>query len=82
MTPERMDELQSRLLAMSRQIDEWCIFKARGRSKNDMAAMLLMFDARTMAEALLSEVMKEATEGLMLRSAYLQAVSGTLPELH
>ena len=54
MTPERMDELQSRLLAMSRQIDEWCIFKARGRSKNDMAAMLLMFDARTMAEALLS----------------------------
>lgn len=82
MTPERMNEMQTQLLAMSRKIDDWCIHKARGRSKNDMAAMLLMFDAREVAKGLLDELMKEATEGLMLRAAYVQAVNGTLPELH
>ena len=82
MTPERMNEMQAKFLAMSRAIDEWCIYKARGRSKNDMAAMLVMYDARKVAEGLLDELMKEATEGLMLRTAYLQAVNGTLPQLH
>lgn len=44
--------------------------------------MISLLNARQVAETLLEELRNECIEGLMLRSACLTAVNGTLPELH
>lgn len=82
MTPDRLEELEALFLAMSNRIDHWCLYDGKGRTQKATETMISMLTARQVAETLLEELRNECIEGLMLRSAYLDAVNGTRPELH
>jgi|JI10StandDraft_1071094.scaffolds.fasta_scaffold4007194_2 hypothetical protein len=82
MTPDRLEELEAMFLAMSDRIDHWCLYDGKGRTKKATETMISMLTARKVAETLLEELRKESFEGLMLRSAYLDAVNGSLPNFH
>ena len=82
MTPDRLEELEAMFLAMSDRIDHWCLYDGKGRTKKATETMISMLTARKVAETLLKELRKESIEGLMLRSAYLDAVNGSLPNFH
>lgn len=82
MTPDRLEELEARVLEMRTRINHWCVYDGKGRTKKAANTMISMLDAGQLAETLLEELRNECIEGLMLRSAYLDAVNGTLPELH
>ncbi|WP_413892893.1 hypothetical protein [Candidatus Skiveiella danica] len=82
MTPDRLEELEAMFLAMRNRIDHWCIYDGKGRTKKTTETMISMLTAREVAETLLKELRKESIEGLMLRSAYLDAVNGSLPNFH
>ena len=82
MTPDRMDELQAQFTAASRRVDNWCIHQGNGRGKKGMETMLTMLQTRQAAEELMKALLQEATEGLMLRSAYMDAAYGEQPTAH
>ena len=86
MTADRIEELQAQFLAMSRRVDDWCIYQGNSRTKKGMETVLAMLQARQVAEELLKALLKESTEGLMLRSAYMDAVqaahTGGSPTAH
>ena len=86
MTADRIEELQAQFQAMSRRIDEWCIYQGNSRTKKGMETVLAMMQARQVAEELMKALWKEATEGLMLRDAYLTALhaahTGDFPAVH
>lgn len=82
MTPDRLEELEALFLAMSNLIDHWCLYEGKGRTQKATETMISMLTARQVAETILKELRKESFEALMLRSAYLDAVNGTLPSFH
>jgi len=82
MTPDRLEELEAIVLEMRTRINHWCVYDGKGRTKKSADTMISMLNAGQVAETLLEELRNECIEGLMLRSAYLDAVNGTLTELH
>lgn len=82
MTPNRLEELEAIVLEMRTRINHWCVYDGKGRTKKAANTMISMLDAGQLAETLLEELRNECIEGLMLRSACLTAVNGTLSELH
>ncbi len=86
MTSDRIEELQAQFKAMSRRVDDWCIYQGNSRTKKGMETVLAMMQARQVAEELLKALWQESTEGLMLRSAYMDAVhaahTGEFPTAH
>ena len=82
MTPDRIEELQAQFIAASRRVDQWCIYQGNSRTAKGMETVLTMLQARQAAEELMKALLQEATEGLMLRSAYMDATYGERPTAH
>ena len=86
MTADRITALQAQFDAMSRRIDNCCLRQGHGGTKKSLESLLAMLQARRVAHALLKALFEEATEGVMLRSAYLDAVhaahTGDFPTAH
>lgn len=86
MTADRIEALQAQFDAMSGCVDDWCIHQGKSNSKKSMETMLAMLQTRQVADELLKALWKESTEGLMLRSAYMDAVhaahTGEFPTAH
>ena len=86
MTADRIEALQAQFNTMNRRVNEWCILQGNRRSKKGTETVMAMLQARQVAEELLKALWQEATEGLMLRDAYLTALhaahTGDFPTAH
>lgn len=86
MTADRIEALETKFNAMSRRVDEWCLYQGHGRTKKSTETLLVVLQARQMADELMKALFKEEIEGLMLRSAYMDAIhaahTGDFPTAH
>ena len=86
MTPDRIEALQAQFNTMNRRVNEWCILQGNSRTKKGAETVMAMLQARQVADELLKALWQEATEGLMLRDAYLTALhaahTGDFPAVH